>query len=113
MLFSSQRQGGKPRTAELRTRAESPPISLPTPSQSLKGTRSGPNALARLAEGNVGGGRKPIHCEREPPQRTGARPWHSHSLTGTRHGLCPTPGECAGRGFGGRGKGAELVTGLP
>lgn len=56
MLSSSRRQRGKPHTAELRTRAERPPISLPTPSQSLKGTRGCPNAPARLAEGNVGGG---------------------------------------------------------
>lgn len=54
------------------------PLSLPTPSQSLKGTRGGPNALARLAEGNVGGGREPVHCEREPAPRAPAALSQAH-----------------------------------
>lgn len=108
MLFSSRRQGGKNRAPPNCARArQGHPFLSPTPSQSLKETRGGPNALARLAEGNVGGGRKPVHCEREPPPRPRARPRHSHSLTGARHGPCPTPGACAGRGVGRRGKGGE------
>lgn len=72
MLSLSRRKRGKPHTAELRTRAERPPISLPIPSQSLKGTGDCPNAPARLAEGNVGGGGN-LSIVREDRPRGAAR----------------------------------------
>lgn len=84
--------GNSTRPSCARARKGRPFLSLP-PSQPLGGTGGGPSALARLAEGNVGGGGNPSIVREDRPLRGRAPPRHSHTLTGARLGL----GQGAGR----------------
>lgn len=88
------------RTAHARGKATHfSPHPLPVPQRNARL----PERACATRGGKRWRGSKPVHCERGPPPRARARPRHSHSLTGARHGPCLTPGACAGCGMGEEG----------
>lgn len=101
LVTEATRKTAHGRTAHARGKATHfSPHPLPVPQRNARL----PERACATRGGKRWRGRKPVHCERGPPPRARARPRHSHSLTGARHGPCLKPGACAGWG-GGEGRG--------
>lgn len=85
--FSARSQRGEQHAAELRTRAERPPLSLPAPLPAPRRNGRWPECACATRGGKRWRGREPIYCERGPPPAGPRAPAPlSHS-----HGRAPRP----------------------